>query len=189
MPARAMMLIRTSTRLALLTAAALTVASCATLSEYGCQMHEARVKDLDQATHYRRVSSSSQTGGRPLSRTYPAQAPIYRLVLASETVAPCTMLSVKKEIVLARLDDRSLSFKETREFYAEDGTLITTLVEDLTGQLGDSGTYSAKFPLPIPRTAPSGKYRIVSRLTLERTGERKMLPLAQAEARFQIIRR
>ncbi|HEX9626754.1 MAG TPA: hypothetical protein VGA00_07445 [Acidiferrobacterales bacterium] len=189
MPAPAIMLIRTASRLTLLAAAALATGGCAALTDYGCKLHATRVETLDQSTHYRRVSSSSQTDGRPLTRSFPAQAPIYRLTLTSEKVPPCTMLSVKKELVLARLNDRSLIFKETRAFYAEDGTLITTLVEDLSAQLVDSGTYRATFPLPIPRTAPAGKYRIVSRLTLERAGERRMLPLAQAEVRFQIVPR
>jgi hypothetical protein len=187
MPARAVMLIRSVGRTALVGTAALMASGCAALTDYGCRLHETRVQTLDQSTHYRRLSSSSQTDGRPLTRTYPAQAPIYRLTLTSEKVPPCTMLSVRKEVVLARLNDRSLIFKETREFYAEDGTLITTLIEDVSAQLKESGTYRASFPLPIPRTAPAGKYRIVSRLTLERAGERRMLPLAQAEARFQII--
>ena len=77
---------------------------------------------------------------------------------------------------------------EMREFYAEDGTLIATSTQDISEQVKKSGAYIATTPLPIPKSAPPGKYKIVNKLLFERRGDRRApVPIARAEGFFYII--
>ncbi|MDH4134546.1 MAG: hypothetical protein OEV31_07125, partial [Gammaproteobacteria bacterium] len=79
---------------------------------------------------------------------------------------------------------------EIREFYAEDGSMITTSSQDITDQVKHSGNYVATTPLPIPKAAPPGKYRIVSKLVFDRRGKgRSPVPIARSEGFFFIVPR
>lgn len=161
------------------------VGGCASPREHVCRLHEQRIQTLDQGTHY--LFLTAEVGDARLNKNTPAAALSYRLNPGVERIPPCNILTLRKELSLKRADDPKLLFKETREFYAEDGTLITSVTEDLTSQLARSGRYQADIPLPIPRVAPPGRYRVVTRLNLERLGDKRILPLAASEAWFQIV--
>ena len=163
------------------------LSGCAVLSDYGCKLQENRTKTADLSTYYR--PASSRTTYRPLTRGIPAELKHYKVAFNVERIEPCTTLSILKELNLHRNTDPGLQFKETREFYAEDGTLITSVTEEITDQLPVSGVYSAVVPLPIPRSAPPGKYHIVSKFTVERPGERRQLLLGTTNASFYIMAR
>ena len=163
------------------------LSGCAVLTDYGCRLQENRAKTADLSTYYR--PANSRTTYRPLTRGVPAELKHYKVAFNVERIEPCTTLSILKELNLHRNTDPGLQFKETREFYAEDGTLITTVTEDITSQLPVSGIYSAVVPLPIPRSAPSGNYHIVSKFTVERPGERRQLLLGTTNASFYIVAR
>ena len=171
--------------------AATLASGCVTTPELACGQHEADSKALKTATQYRPVPEASRAqaarlDARNLPRGSVAQAPTYRLALEPAFIRPCTNLSVQKELWLTRAAQVDGTLRETREFYAEDGTLIAAVNEDLTAQLRNSGVYRATVPLPIPRAAPPGRYRIVSRLNLERRGGGSVA-LGRAEARFCIV--
>lgn len=89
--------------------------------------------------------------------------PLYRLRAAQSRVQHCTALTIRKELWIER-QDSSLSLSETREFFAEDGTLIARTTDDVSAQLPRTGGYEAKLEVPVPSGAPAGRYRLVSRL-------------------------
>jgi len=163
------------------------LSGCAGLSDYACTLQESRAQSSDLATHYRYTAPPEVNGQAPKGAS--VKATLYTVAFNVERIEPCTTLSIIKELTLLRGADSDALIKETREFYAEDGTLITSLTEDLTSQLGKSGHYTAVTPLPIPRAAPAGRYRISSRLTLERKGDKRTQLLSAAEASFRIIPR
>lgn len=174
-------------RFALVTACLSWLSGCAGLSDYACTLQESRAQSSDLATHYRYTAPPEANGQAPKGTS--VKATHYTVAFNVERIEPCTTLSIIKEITLLRGADSDNLIKETREFYAEDGTLITSLTEDLTSQLGKSGHYTAVTPLPIPRTAPAGRYLIISRLTLERKGDKRTQLLSAAETSFRIIPR
>ncbi len=171
--------------LVLFASAFLMLSGCVTTPQYECQINEAKAKTLDLATHY--VQQPRTLAFGPLPRGILAEATLYRLSIGDTKIHPCQIITIHKQLYLRRNRAADLRFKETREFFAEDGTLIATNTEDLTNQLRDSGSYSAAIPLPIPRTAPQGEYLIVSRLWLQRRGDRHSYQLGRAEAAFRIL--
>ncbi len=174
-------------RVVLVTTCLFWLSGCAGLSDYACTLQESRAQSSDLATQYRYTAPPEGTGQLPKGTSI--KATHYTVAFNVERIEPCTTLSIIKEITLLRGADRNLLIKETREFYAEDGTLITSLTEDLTSQLGKSGQYTAVTPLPIPRSAPAGRYLIISRLSMERKGDKRVQLLSAAEASFRIIPR
>ena len=171
-----------------LVSAILSLNGCASLSNRGCEMQEARARTADLSTHYRpSTPQAGQNSDGQLPKGVPAKAMHYAVAFNVAQVEPCTTLSIIKKLTLQKSADTDISIKETREFYAEDGTLITSLTEDITTQFPKSGTYVAETPLPIPRGAPAGKYLIVSKVTLERSGEKRPLLLSTARASFRIV--
>lgn len=163
---------------------------CASLANRGCEMQEASARTTDLSTHYHpSAPQAGQNNGALLPKGIPIKATHYEVEFNVAQIEPCTTLSIIKNLVLQKNTDANLLIKETREFYAEDGTLIASLTEDISAQLPKTGTYTAVTPLPIPRTAPAGKYLIVSKLTLERSGEKKPLLLSTARASFRIVAR
>ena len=174
-------------RVVLVSVSLMGVSGCAGLSEYACTLQESRAQSTDLATQYRYTAAPEGNGQLP--RGTSARATHYTVSLNVVRIEPCTTLSIIKEVGLLRASDGDIIIKETREFYAEDGTLITSLTEDLTSQLSRSGVYTAVTPLPIPRSAPAGRYRIVSRLSMERGRGGRVHLLSAAEASFSIIPR
>jgi hypothetical protein len=155
-----------------------------------CSRYESRTKSARYNTLYKPASKSPDAGakpGRPLPKAVLAQVPVYKMSFDGDKIQPCSDLSIRKEIVVLRGESTDLLFKEIREFYAQNGTLITTNAEDISAQLATSGRYQTVTPLPIPRTAPPGKYRIVSRLTVEAKTGKKVLQLAKVEGVFSVV--
>lgn len=164
------------------------LAGCATSSDLGCDMHESRVRDTKPVTTYQAVKLKP---GQAAPRVLPAgslpQAPTYTLTFKPGFTKPCTTITLHKDVVILKSEDNDLVLNEIREFYAEDGTLITTSTQNISDQVRHSGVYVATTPLPIPRNAPPGKYKIVSKLETQRRGDRRPTPVARAEGFFYII--
>jgi hypothetical protein len=161
------------------------------VEERRCEQHEAAMKGVKPVTAYRRVESPP---GQPEPRTLPAgSVPLvttYKLLFKPGFTKPCTSVTLHKDVAIQRGPGEDTILSEIREFYAEDGTLITSSTQDVSRQIQRSGTYVATTPLPIPKAAPPGKYRIVSRLTYERrNGGRPAIEIARGEGYFYIIPR
>ncbi len=163
------------------------LSGCATAPRHECRIQAAEAGKLDLSTHYHAAAQALTFG--PLPRGFLAQVALYRIGVNRNQIHPCEYLKIRKELYLRRDAHTDLTFTETREFYAQDGTLIASHTEDLSGQLRRSGSYEATTILPIPRSAPPGNYLIVSKLAFHLRGERRRIPLARAEASFEIVPR
>ena len=172
------------------------LSGCAGLEVFGdeCSRYESRTKSARYNTLYKPAPRPADTKtdarikpDKPLPIGVLAQVPVYKMAFDGDKIQPCSDLSIRKEIVVQRGDQPDLIFKETREFYAQNGTLITTSAEDISSQIATSGTYQTVTPLPVPRSAPPGKYRIVSRLTVETKAGKKVQQLAKVEGIFYVV--
>ncbi len=170
-----------------LIAVILVLSGCVTTPRDECQVQAANTRKLDLTTQYHLAAPTLTFG--PLPRSILAEATLYRVSVNEKQVRPCQNIMIQKDLYLRRNRQVSLIFKETREFYAEDGTLIASNTEDLSNQLRGSGRYTAETPLPIPSTAPPGNYLIVSNLAFERRGERRSFLLGRTEVTFRILPR
>ena len=176
--------------LPLLTALAL-LAGCAGTSDSACERHEERTRGTKPQTTYKLIAPKS---GEAAVRTLPpgnvALAPTYRIQFKPPYSEQCRTITLYKDVVIQRSNDRDVEFSEVREFYAEDGTLITSYTQDITAQVPRSGKYVATTPLPIPKNAPPGRYKIVNKLLYERpTTGRSPVQIARAEGTFFIVPR
>jgi hypothetical protein len=171
---------------ALLAAALLT--GCATVQNFSCDMHESRTRGVKPFTQYKFIEPKpGEIAARNLPAGSTVQVPTYKMQFKPRYSQPCTTLTVQKDVVLLRSPDNVI-LTEIREVYAEDGTLITTHTQDISDQIKSSGAYVATTPFPIPKGAPDGKYRMVTKLLQEKRGEKKpALPLARAEGYFYIL--
>ena len=169
--------------------ATLLLGGCAGLEQRSCDAHEERNRGVKPVTTY---SALDAAAGQPASRNLPAGSvpivTVYKLSFKPGFTKPCTTLTMHKDVVIQRgaADDTVLN--EIREFYAEDGSLIASSTQDVTAQIRNSGHYNATTPLPIPKAAPPGKYKIVSRLMYERrANSRPAVQIARNEGFFYII--
>ena len=162
---------------------------CATMDQFSCDMHETQARGTKPVTTYTLTDTKSgQTALRSLPAGSIAQVPTYKLTFKPGFTKPCTTLTLQKDVIIQRSDEANVALNEIREFYAEDGTLIATSTQDISEQVKKSGAYIAITPLPIPRSAPPGKYKIVNKLLFERRGDRRApVPIARAEGFFYII--
>jgi len=162
---------------------------CANMDQFGCDTHESQTRGTKPVTTY--ALAGPKTGdiaSRALPSGSIAQAPTYKLSFKPGFTKPCTNLTLHKNVVIQRSDETTVILNEIREFYAEDGTLITTSTQDISDQVKKSGTYTATTVLPIPKSAPPGKYKIVCKLLYERRGDRRApVQIARAEGFFYII--
>jgi hypothetical protein len=145
-------------------------------------------KTLRYGTSYRLAvaeSASAAQNFKPLPAGEAARARHYTLRFDRDDVAACNHLMIRKELYLQRTTKSGLRFQETREFYSGDGTLIAVKNEALETQLPATGYYLASVPLPIPPNAPTGNYRVVSKLLLQGS-DGKALLLATTSASFQV---
>ena len=162
---------------------------CASMDNFSCDMHETQARGTKPVTTY---TLAVPKGGEIALRSLPAgsiaQVPTYKLAFRPGFTKPCTTLTLHKDVVIQRSDEANVMLNEIREFYAEDGTLIATSTQDISEQVKKSGAYIATTPLPIPKSAPPGKYKIVNKLLFERRGDRRAaVPIARAEGFFYII--
>jgi len=162
---------------------------CAGMDQFSCDMHETQARGTKPVTTYTLTDpKNGETALRPLPAGSVAQVPTYKIKFRPGYTKPCTTLTLHKDVVIQRSDEANVVLNEVREFYAEDGTLIATSTQDISEQVRKSGTYSATTPLPIPKSAPPGKYKIVNKLLFERRGEhRAPAQIARAEGFFYII--
>jgi hypothetical protein len=173
-------------RSALLALFALLSSGCAALVPETCEQFEERRKQTNYATEYAFEGTNVSSNSRALAKNELAAAPLYQMKLDTDNTRPCSHVKIRKEIALIRRDNTDLIFEETREFFTENGTRIAQKKEVLTGQLNKSGHYSAVVPLPIPRNAPPGKYRLTSTLMLRTRNDPKPKMLARTTASFQV---
>lgn len=178
---------RYSVAFTLLSAALL--GGCAGMGEFGCDMHETQARGTKPVTTYSLAApKTGENSLRPLPAGSAPQVPVYKITFRPGFTKPCNTVSLRKDVVIQRSDEANVVLSEIREFYAEDGTLITTSAQDISEQVRKSGTYVATTPLPIPKSAPPGKYKIVNKLLFERRGDRRaQTPIARAEGFFYII--
>jgi hypothetical protein len=162
---------------------------CAGMEERSCESHEAQVRGTKPVTTYTLTElKPGETAPRMLPVGSVPMVPTYKISFKPGFTKPCTTLTLHKDVVILRSDEATVLLNEVREFYAEDDTLIATATQDISSQVKKSGTYIATTPLPIPKSAPPGKYKIVSKLLFERRGDRRPpVTLARVEGYFYII--
>ncbi len=175
----------------LFTAALLAVSGCATTLEQDCARHEQEIRETKPVTTYRFVEPKpNQRALRTLPAGSTAQVSTYRLSFRPTYTTTCHTITLRKSVVIQRSIDNDVVLTEIREFYADDGSLITTSSENITDQVRRSGNYLATTPLPVPKAAPPGKYRIVNKLMFDRRGKgRAPVPIARGEGFFFIVPR
>lgn len=123
----------------------------------------------------------------PLKTSEAIVARWYTLRGNRSVIRPCDYLYLTKDLYLLRQSNVSATLYEHREFYAADGRLIATKREDVTPQLRNTGFYTASVPLPIPKEAPAGSYRIVTKLTAK-TPDTTERTLATTTMEFRVQR-
>lgn len=174
-----------------LLAALLLLAGCAGTSDSACERHEERTRGTKPVTTYKLVQpKSGEAAVRILPSGSVALAPTYQIRFKPPYAEQCRTITLVKDVVIQRSNDRDVEFSEVREFYAENGALITSHTQDITRQVPRSGRYVATTPLPIPKNAPPGRYRIVNKLLYERpTTGRSPVQIGRAEGEFFIVPR
>ena len=177
-------------RLLSLLALLLISSGCANMREYSCERQEQQMRETKPTTTYRYLEPKPNQGLRPLPYGSTAQVPTYKISFKPPYTTTCNTITLHKDVVIQRSNDTDIILTEIREFYAEDGSMITTSSQDITDQVKHSGNYVATTPLPIPKAAPPGKYRIVSKLVFDRRGKgRSPVPIARSEGFFFIVPR
>jgi hypothetical protein len=168
-----------------LAAGAVVLGGCAATApkENLCADYNARVRGLRTMATYARTGAVPDAG----NSSAPLQVTGFRLSSPESSVRPCAILVLNKELVLHAKNPVKLPITEVREFYAENGKLITTRSDNLRGQFPAAGQYKGEAAIPIPPGAPAGKYRILVRLTADGAGGRKGVNLATAETSFVIL--
>jgi hypothetical protein len=169
--------------------AAFLLNGCVSMEEFGCDMHETQTRGTKPQTTYELTEAKP---GQPPARMLPAgsvpQVPVFSISFKPGYTKPCTTLTLHKNVVLMRSNDRDVVITEVREMYADDGTLIIPASQDITEQVMRSGHYLATTELPIPRNAPPGKYKVINKLIYEKRGDhRTNTTLARSEGYFYII--
>jgi hypothetical protein len=157
------------------------IAGCASFRPQTCEQFDAKRKQTNYATEYRRDAGANV---KPLYKGA-ALAVEYDLSVDTDRAYPCSHVMIRKELTLTRRQDAGGAIDEIWEFYAEDGTRITIKNENLNSQLRQSGRYVASVPLPIPRGAPPGRYYVISTLTLRTRGDTHVL--AKTSASFDVV--
>lgn len=173
----------------LMTALSILLGGCASMDNFSCDMHEHSTRSTKPITTY---SPAEPKPNAAAPYTLPAgsnaQVSTYKLTFQPGFTKPCSSITLRKDVVIQRSEDAQVVLNEIREFYAEDGTLIATATQDVSAQVKKSGAYIALTPLPIPKSAPPGKYKIVNKLMFERRGDRRPAALiARTEGYFYII--
>jgi hypothetical protein len=160
---------------------------CATWTPDRCEQFDRARTSTDYDTRY--VYSAAETKHADTSFSHrrtrsPATAMWYTLRLNRATAGTCEHLFLIKDLYLKRSTEK-LTLEELREFYTAQGQLIATKREDVTEQLTKSGYYIASVPLPIPRGAPTGTYRVVTHLIATPANGRGQT-LATASSEFRV---
>jgi len=169
----------------------LLMCGCATFREETCAQFEQRRKQTDYTTEYRFSESDSEAAlhnFKPMPRNTGAVVRLYRMRVDPREIKPCHDLTLRQEIYLQRATGFNMTLEEVREFYASNGTLITSKTEVLSDQLRTTGYYFGETPLPIPQHAPPGKYRVVSKLVMKtKSAKSRPVLLARTSTSFQVL--
>lgn len=161
---------------------------CATVPPESCEQFEQTRRTLRYDTVYRYSPADTQSAAKnfaPPRRSEPVTARWYTLRTNRPQIRACDHLFLTKDLYLLRSETASFTLHEQREFYTADGRLIATKREDVTNQLKSSGFYSASVALPIPKEAPPGAYRIITRLIAKLPEGDRTLATTSAEFRVQ----
>ena len=175
-------------RLLLALAALALAGGCATWTPDRCEQFDRARESTDYDTQYFYFAAETKRAEKSFSRR-PTPGAVtaawYTLRLSRTATRPCEHLFLVKDLYLQRSTEK-LSFEERREFYTAKGQLIAAKRENLTEQLARSGYYIASVPLPIPRDAPAGTYRVVTHLiATPANGPAQTLATASGEFRVQ----
>ncbi|MFQ5754536.1 MAG: hypothetical protein ACE5H7_00420 [Acidiferrobacterales bacterium] len=156
-----------------------------------CKLYQWRNEKAHYETTYRysteQTKAARQTYAPLPKKGVYAIARLYQIAPEAATTRPCNNLAVTKRLFLQRKDDADFVFQEIIKFYADDGTLVATNIQDLSKQLPRTGYYLAANPLPIPEDAPPGRYKMVSELVLTKKGQRRSFLLASAQIEYEIL--
>lgn len=169
--------------------AVILLTGCATLRPDKCEQFDQARKATDYDTVYSYSKAETRRAEHSFAhrpRRDSVAARWYTLRLNRARTHPCEHLYLIKDLYLER-SARGMTLEEQREFYTAKGQLIATKRENITDQLSKSGFYTASVPLPIPPGAPSGTYRVVTRLIAVLPKERPQT-LATATAEFRVQR-
>lgn len=155
-----------------------------------CEQFNQVSKEIDYDTHYR--FAEFETRGvheyyDSLPKPNHAAARLYKIELSDERTQVCDHVQIRKDLYLERRPSKALVIEQIREFYTDSGRLIATKRENVTADLTRSGYFIATVPLPIPKAAPPGKYRIVSKLVLRTKRGARAKVLAQATTAFEVV--
>lgn len=161
---------------------------CATVPRTSCELFEQVRASIDYDTVYRYIDAETRQAASFIGAATKQRvaAHWYTLRVSHARIRPCDHLYLVKDLYLRRPAGGALALYEQRDFYTARGQLIATKREDVTRQLRTAGFYSASVPLPIPRNAPAGLYRVVTRL-IAKTANRAEEELATASADFRVV--
>ncbi len=156
-----------------------------------CKLYQWRSEKAHYETTYR-YSAEQTKAARETYAPLPkkgifAIARLYEIAPEAATTKPCKNLAVTKRLFLQRKNDPDFVFREIIKFYADNGTLVATNIQDLSEQLPRTGYYLAADLLPIPENAPPGRYKMVSELVLTKKGRRQAFLLASAQIEYEIL--
>lgn len=163
------------------------LSGCATWTPDRCEQFDRVRTSTDYDTRYIYSAAETKRADKSFSRRRtrsPATAMWYTLRLNRAATGTCEHLFLVKDLYLNRSTEK-LTLEELREFYTAQGQLIATKREDVTDQLAKSGYYIASVPLPIPRGAPPGTYRVVTHLIATPTNGRGQT-IATASSEFRV---
>jgi hypothetical protein len=156
-----------------------------------CKLYNWRNQEVRYQTSYRYDEAETRTA-RQKYKPLPAKgvyaiAKLYVIEPDSAETRPCSNLTIKKKLFLQRRDDPDFVLSEISEFYAEDGTLITTNRQAITDQIQHSGYYMAHDPLPIPEDVPPGRYQLLTKLVLTKKGRKRVFLLGSTKTEYRIL--
>ncbi len=156
-----------------------------------CKLYKWRNQEVRYHTSYQYDEEETRTAQgkyKPLpAKGVYAIARLYAIEPDTREARPCSNLTIRKRLFLQRRDDPDFVLSEISEFYAEDGTLITTNRQAVTEQIQRTGFYRAHDPLPIPEDAPPGRYELVTKLVLTKKGRKTAFLLASTKTAYRIL--
>lgn len=154
-----------------------------------CEQFEQSRRSVRLDTLYRYSDADTRLAAKsftPIGSNETIAARWYTLRSNRPVIQKCDYLYLTKDLYLLRRPEASATLQEHREFYTAAGRLIATKREDVTGQLKQPGFYTASVPLPIPKEAPAGAYRIVTKLVAKAPdGSERALATTTIEFRVQ----
>lgn len=125
-------------------------------------------------------ASSRLLGALPAGQVRVLQ---YRLTVRPDQGQPCGSLVLAKQLTILR-GPGPLHLVEVRNFYTH-GRLVANHRAFIGRQIPDSGAYQAQLTLPIPGSAPFGRYQVVS-LLYARWGAGPSRLIAQSRTAFSV---